>query len=61
MVVQIVAQAVDKNANKTSVRNFFVSHEGKKNLVVEVGPTLQSVDYNSFLDREALIPFCLLI
>ncbi len=51
MVVQIVAQAVDKNANKTSVRNFFVSHEGKKELVVDVGPTIQSVDYNSFLDK----------
>ncbi len=51
MVNQIVAQAVDKHAKKQTVRDFFVSHEGKKQLKVNVGPTIHHVDYNNFLDR----------
>ena len=51
MVVSIVAEAVDANAKKQSVRDFFVSHEGKKELVIYTGPSLQHVDYNDFLDK----------
>ena len=33
------------------MRNFFVSHEGKKTLVVEVGPDVYGVDYSWFLNQ----------
>merc|ERR1712106_358749 len=35
-VVQRVAQAIDKNSGKETVRNHFVSHENKKELFVDI-------------------------
>ncbi len=47
----IIAKAIDDNAKKRAVRKFFVEHEGKKQLVVKVGPSIYTVDYNDFLDQ----------
>ena len=46
-----IAKAIDDNAAKESVQEFFVEHEGKKKLVVEVGPNIYNVDYNDFFDQ----------
>merc|ERR1711874_188270 len=35
-------------AKESAVRKFFVSHEGKKQLTVNVGPTIYGVDYDWF-------------
>ena len=44
-----MALAVDKYADHPSVKSFFVSHEGKKTLTVEVGtPSIHDVDYEWF-------------
>ena len=37
-IIQTVAVAIDDNANKNEVRNFFVQHEGKKSLTVGSWP-----------------------
>ena len=47
-ISQIIATRIDKHANQPAVRAFFVSHEGKKQLTVEVGPTIHGVDYDWF-------------
>ena len=33
------------------MRRFFVQHEGKKKLTVEVGPSIYGVDYSWFFDQ----------
>ena len=43
--------AIDENAEDPSVRQFFVSHEGKKTLTVEVGPSIYGVDYEWFFQQ----------
>ena len=49
---QKVAMTIDKNANHPSVRKFFVSHEGKKTLTVQVGtPSIYKVDYEWFFKQ----------
>ncbi len=48
---QIIAKAIDDNADKKTVRSFFVQHEGKKKLEVGVGESIYDVDYNDFLDQ----------
>ena len=52
-IIQTVAVAIDKNAKDPEVRKFFVQHEGKKTLTVEVGPTAYGVDYSWFFDQMA--------
>ena len=47
-ISQIIATRIDKHAKQPAVRAFFVSHEGKKQLTVEVGPTIHGVDYDRF-------------
>ncbi len=50
-IVQKVARAVDDNSKSDNVRKFFVDHDGKKKLTVEVGPTIYGVDYSWFFDQ----------
>jgi len=52
-IIQTVALAIDANSKKEQVRNFFVQHEGKKKLVVRVGPTIciDCVDYSWFFEE----------
>ena len=37
---------MDDNGEKDEVRNLFVSHEGKKEIFIDVGPNLAGIDYN---------------
>merc|ERR1712227_663276 len=50
-ITQKIAVAIDKNANHPDVRPFFVSHEGKKTLTVQVGPSIYGVDYEWFFKQ----------
>ena len=51
-VIKRVACAIDKNANKKSVRKMFVDHEGKKTIEVVVPDTsIYTVDYSWFFDQ----------
>ena len=50
-IIQRVAVAIDENSKSRAVRNFFVSHEGRKTLSVEVDSNLYGVDYSWFLDQ----------
>jgi len=50
-ITQKIAVAIDKNANHPDVRQFFVSHEGKKTLTVAVGPSIYGVDYEWFFKQ----------
>ena len=47
-VSQIIATRIDRHADDQAVREFFVSHEGKKSLTVEVGPTLEGINNEGF-------------
>lgn len=47
-IAQIIATRIDKVATRPAVRKFFVSHEGKKKLTVEIGPTIAGIDDEAF-------------
>jgi len=49
-ILRNIAIAVDKNSKNPEIRNFFVSHEGKKRLVVHVS-SLVGTDYNWFFGQ----------
>jgi len=46
VIVRNVSQAVDDNGEKNKVRDLFVSHEGKKEIFIHVGPTLAGIAYS---------------
>ena len=50
-ITQKVGLAIDDNANKDEVRKFFVQHEGKKTLTVQVGSGIYGVNYSWFFDQ----------
>jgi len=50
-IIRKVALAIDNNSKKESVRKFFVSHEGKKELRVILGQSVESANYSSFLEQ----------
>merc|ERR1719367_2637824 len=53
-IIQTVALAIDENSKSDKVRQFFVQHEGKKELEVIVGPPplkLDSLDYTWLFDQ----------
>merc|ERR1711971_1260608 len=53
-IIQTVALAIDENSKSDKVRQFFVQHEGKKELEVIVGPPplkLDSIDYTWLFDQ----------
>ena len=43
--IRNISQAVDDNGEKDKVRKLFVSHEGKKEISIDIGPTLSEIDY----------------
>ena len=45
-ILRNVSQAVDDNGEKNKVRDLFVAHEGKKEIFIDVGPTLAGIDYS---------------
>ena len=45
-IIRTIALAIDDNAKNEKVRNFFVNHEGKKELIVEVDPN--NIDFEKF-------------
>ena len=46
---------IDREADHPSVRPFFVNHEGKKTLTVDVGPSIYGVDYEWFFKERKKI------
>ena len=50
VILRNVAQAVDDNGDKEGVRDFFVAHEGKKEISIIV-TSLKSVDYSWLFDQ----------
>jgi len=51
-IIQTVALAIDKNSKKDEVRKFFVQHEGKRTLTVEMPPVgVDGIDYSWFFDQ----------
>ena len=54
-VIRTVALAIDENARDPRVRKFFVNHDGKKELRVNVPPGTipHNVDYSSFFNQMA--------
>ena len=52
-IIRQVALEVDNYSDKKAVKDFFVSHEGKKELVVNLGPSVYTANYSSFLDQMA--------
>ena len=50
-ISQIIATRIDKKANDTAVRKFFVSHEGKKKLTVRIGPSVHGINSERFFSE----------
>jgi len=50
-IVRRVALAIDNNSEKDSIKDFFVDHEGKKELRVELGQSLYTADYTWFFQQ----------
>merc|ERR1712008_590309 len=53
-IIQTVALAVDRNSKSEEVRKFFVQHEGKKTLSVQVGTgplKVEDIDYSWLFDQ----------
>jgi len=46
-IIRTVAIAIDNNSKKNEVREYFVNHDGKKRLTVDVDPTC-GIDYEKF-------------
>jgi len=46
-IIRTVAMAIDNNSKSEAVRQYFVNHEGKKRLTVDVDPTC-GIDYQKF-------------
>ena len=53
VIVRNIAQAVDTNGEKDKVRNFFVNHEGKKEIVVGLPGRLDQIDYSWLFNQFA--------
>ena len=53
-IIQTVALAIDNNSKNKQVRKFFVQHEGKKELAVNVGAgelNVENIDYSWLFDQ----------
>ena len=44
--IRNISQAVDDNGEKDKVRKLFVSHEGEKEIFIDVGSTISGINYN---------------
>eukprot|EP00092_Neocalanus_flemingeri_P001322 GFUD01001412.1.p1 GENE.GFUD01001412.1~~GFUD01001412.1.p1 ORF type:complete len:391 (+),score=103.74 GFUD01001412.1:353-1525(+) len=49
-IIRKVALDIDAVSDNQTIRNFFVSHEGKKELVVELGTSVYGANYSNFFD-----------
>lgn len=49
-ILRTIAVAIDKHSTEKKVRDFFVSHEGRKELVVIV-PSLEQTDFSWFFNQ----------
>ena len=47
-ISQTLATKIDKHAEDPAVRQFFVSHEGKKQLTVFIGPSVRGINNERF-------------
>jgi len=47
-ISQSLARRIDKHAQNPAVRQFFVSHEGKKQLTVFIGPSVRGINNERF-------------
>merc|ERR1711874_515966 len=54
-ISQIIATRIDKHANEPAVRKFFVSHEGKKQLTVDVGSSLMKADFSQSTSVDRIV------
>jgi len=52
-IIRKVALDIDAASRKEDVRNFFVSHEGKKELVVTLSGSVVGSNYSTFFDQMA--------
>merc|ERR1719334_2111065 len=52
-IIRKVALDIDKVSQEKEVRDFFVSHQGKKKLVVIIGSSIYRDDYTPFFDAMA--------
>ena len=50
-ISQIVAIRIDRHAKDPAVRQFFVSHEGKKQLTVEIGASIEGINNEEFFQQ----------
>jgi len=50
-ISQTIAIRIDRHAKDPAVRQFFVSHEGKKQLTVEIGPSIEGIDNEEFFEK----------
>jgi len=51
VIVRNVAQVIDEKGNRPSIRKFFVDHEGKKEISINVGPSLGGIEYSWLFDQ----------
>jgi len=49
-IIRKVALDIDKTSKEREVRDFFVSHEGKKELVVDLGTSVYTANYSRFFN-----------
>ena len=46
VIVRNVAQAIDENGNKNSVRKFFVNHDSKEEIAIVLPGRLDNIEYD---------------
>ena len=51
VIVRNVAQMIDDNGEKNKVRDFFVNHEGKKEIAIELPGRLDDIPYDWLFDQ----------
>merc|ERR1711915_875129 len=50
-IIRKVALDIDAASTKDVIRNIFVSHEGKRELKVVLGPSIYTANYSNFLEK----------
>jgi len=50
-LIRKVALDIDAYADRQVVKDFFVDHDGKKELIVELGTSVYNANYSSFFDQ----------
>ena len=60
-IVRNVSQIIDENGDKNKVKDFFVAHEDKKLIEVNIGPTLGAIKYDCLFDQFSKVQFPIII